>query len=201
MSNPQQNVSHPPFRPSPTRSATIGATTFKSRATSQPAGERSPAPLHLSGSQPDSGRGSPAGMFGVIGGSRTPKGGVGGRNVGGTATRANSFSAGEYRETRVSILYISTALLTYRTRARTAHYRVTSSTWRSIPLVLVRPHHFLPFHHPHLHQPPLRAISLYPFRAPLLRQEQMPLGLVLSRLRPGRDPWGSEGGLDQLLGQ
>ena len=95
------NPHAPAFRPAPIRSNALGpGPAFKSRAASQPAGERLPAP----GSQPDSGRGSPgnAGAFGVIGGSRTPSRFVNAMPTGGTATRANSFSAGEMREPRVS---------------------------------------------------------------------------------------------------
>jgi hypothetical protein len=94
----------PPFRPAPARSATLGNMPqgYKSRATSQPPGERMPlgGGSPFNGTLPESGRGSPSGQFGVIGGSRTPsKFAVPGS---GTATRANSFSAGELRESRVS---------------------------------------------------------------------------------------------------
>jgi len=99
---------HPPYRPSPTRAATLGPNPFsKSRAASQPAGERSPAPPQFggSGSHPDSGRGSPAGMFGVIGGSRTPKGVTGSRVLGGPPTRASSFSVADV-QARVSRTWV-----------------------------------------------------------------------------------------------
>ncbi|ORX38532.1 hypothetical protein BD324DRAFT_649896 [Kockovaella imperatae] len=75
-------------------------TSSKIRATSQPAGERIPA-RPGSGNSIETGRGSPGGIYGVIGGSRTPMkaGGNGnGTHLGnGTATRANSFSAAEMR--------------------------------------------------------------------------------------------------------
>ncbi|KAK8854816.1 hypothetical protein IAR55_003555 [Kwoniella newhampshirensis] len=102
------NPNAPPFRPSPARAVSLQGTPFqyKGRAASQPAGERLPPPS----STPSSGRGSPGlngngGAFGVIGGSRTPGrfgsalAGMGGT---GTATRASSFSAGEFRDPRVS---------------------------------------------------------------------------------------------------
>lgn len=94
----------PPFRPAPARSATLGNMPhgYKSRATSQPPGERLPlgASSPFNGTLPESGRGSPSGQFGVIGGSRTPSKFAAPGS--GTATRANSFSAGELRESRVS---------------------------------------------------------------------------------------------------
>ncbi|EIW67295.1 hypothetical protein M231_01605 [Tremella mesenterica] len=84
------------LRPTPTRAASL-QTTFKARAASQPAGERFPSPA----SNPLSGRGSPgvgANEYGVIGGSRNS-----GRfglalGVGGTQTRANSFSVADPRD-------------------------------------------------------------------------------------------------------
>ncbi|OCF37905.1 hypothetical protein I316_00129 [Kwoniella heveanensis BCC8398] len=101
------NPNAPAFRPSPARAATLSGTPFqyKTRAASQPAGERIPPPAT---STPGSGRGSPGagtngngGAFGVIGGSRTPgRFGNALASGGGTATRANSFSAGEIREPR-----------------------------------------------------------------------------------------------------
>ncbi|WRT68364.1 uncharacterized protein IL334_005340 [Kwoniella shivajii] len=108
------NPNAPPFRPSPARAATLSGTPFqyKTRAASQPAGERIPP----SSSTPGSGRASPgAGMnangltgsgsaFGVIGGARIP-GRFGNALFGsngnvGIQTRANSFSAGEIRDPR-----------------------------------------------------------------------------------------------------
>ncbi|WVF72775.1 hypothetical protein IAT40_007593 [Kwoniella sp. CBS 6097] len=99
------NPNAPAFRPSPARAATLSGTPFqyKTRAASQPAGERIPPPT---ASNPGSGRASPGlngngGAFGVIGGSRTPgRFGNALATSGGTATRANSFSAGEIREPR-----------------------------------------------------------------------------------------------------
>lgn len=112
------NPNAPTFRPSPTRAITLGGTPFqyKTRAASQPAGERFPVY-----STPSSGRGTPGANgdgngntngtangngYGVIGGTRG--GGrfgnalAGGAGVG-TATRASSFSAGERHEPRVSL--------------------------------------------------------------------------------------------------
>ncbi|WVQ99975.1 hypothetical protein IAU59_007118 [Kwoniella sp. CBS 9459] len=99
------NPNAPAFRPSPARAATLSGTPFqyKTRAASQPAGERIPPPTV---STPESGRGSPGANgngapFGVIGGSRTPgRFGNALATGGGIATRANSFSAGEIREPR-----------------------------------------------------------------------------------------------------
>lgn len=103
MSSPAKTSSpnpHAPlFRPAPARAATLSAGyPYKSRAASQPAGERLPAPS----SQPGSGSGSPGngGAYGVIGGSRTPVRYWNALVTGGTTTRANSFSAGEMREPR-----------------------------------------------------------------------------------------------------
>ncbi|WVR07576.1 hypothetical protein IAU60_004618 [Kwoniella sp. DSM 27419] len=96
------NPNAPAFRPSPTRAATLAGAPFqyKTRAASQPAGERIPPTL----SNPASGRASPGtnggGAFGVIGGSRTPGRFGNALAAGGTATRANSFSAGEIRDPR-----------------------------------------------------------------------------------------------------
>lgn len=115
------NPNAPTFRPSPTRAITLGGTPFqyKTRAASQPAGER--FPIY---SNPSSGRGTPGGNgggngndnggtngtangngYGVIGGTRG--GGrfgnaLAGGGGGGPATRASSFSAGERHEPRVS---------------------------------------------------------------------------------------------------
>jgi hypothetical protein len=91
-------VSQPP-RPSPVRSATLAAyqLSTKSRASSQPAGERFP----VFGTSPGSGRDSPlstsgkGGSYGVIGGARTPSRFSSGLPGPGTATRANSFSVAE----------------------------------------------------------------------------------------------------------
>nr|XP_019044647.1 hypothetical protein I302_06560 [Kwoniella bestiolae CBS 10118]OCF23577.1 hypothetical protein I302_06560 [Kwoniella bestiolae CBS 10118] len=114
------NPNAPIFRPSPARATSLTGTPFqyKTRAASQPAGERIPP-----SSTPGSGRGSPGvnglgngnsnanggGPYGVIGGSRTPgrfsTALAGGNHNGpGTQTRANSFSAGEVREPRTTIL-------------------------------------------------------------------------------------------------
>lgn len=112
------NPNAPTFRPSPTRAITLGGTPFqyKTRAASQPAGER--FPIY---STPSSGRGTPGANgngngntdgtahgngYGVIGGTRG--GGrfgnaLAGGGGGGTATRASSFSAGERHEPRVSL--------------------------------------------------------------------------------------------------
>ncbi|ORY35609.1 hypothetical protein BCR39DRAFT_511119 [Naematelia encephala] len=96
------NPQAPAFRPSPARAATLSSAVYpyKTRAASQPAGERLPAPA----SNPDSGRQSPstngAGAYGVIGGARTPGRFGSALATGGTTTRANSFSAGELREPR-----------------------------------------------------------------------------------------------------
>ncbi|KIR99612.1 cytoplasmic protein [Cryptococcus deuterogattii 2001/935-1] len=113
------NPNAPTFRPSPTRAITLGGTPFqyKTRAASQPAGER--FPIY---SNPSSGRGTPGGNgggngndnggtngtangngYGVIGGTRG--GGrfgnaLAGGGGGGPATRASSFSAGERHEPR-----------------------------------------------------------------------------------------------------
>ncbi|WWD02546.1 hypothetical protein V865_000586 [Kwoniella europaea PYCC6329] len=103
------NPNAPIFRPSPARATSLSGTPFqyKTRAASQPAGERIPP-----SSTPGSGRGSPGmngtngvggGAFGVIGGSRTP-GRFSNALAGGTQTRANSFSAGEIREPRNTVL-------------------------------------------------------------------------------------------------
>lgn len=96
-----------PTRPSPARAATLAAFQYsKSRASSQPAGERQP----VFGTSPGSGRDSPgiASTYGVIGGSRAPSrfSGQPGMPGPGTATRANSFSVAEagLREPRVSHL-------------------------------------------------------------------------------------------------
>lgn len=91
-------ASQPP-RPSPVRAATLAAyqLTSKSRASSQPAGERFP----VFGTSPNSGRDSPlstggkGGSYGVIGGARTPSRFSSGLPGPGTATRANSFSVAE----------------------------------------------------------------------------------------------------------
>lgn len=95
-------ASQPP-RPSPVRAATLAAyqLSSKSRASSQPAGERFP----VLGTSPGSGRDSPlsttsgkGGSYGVIGGARaiTPRRFSSGLPPGpGTATRANSFSVAE----------------------------------------------------------------------------------------------------------
>jgi hypothetical protein len=95
-------ASQPP-RPSPVRAATVAAyqlSTSKSRASSQPAGERFP----VLGTSPGSGHDSPlstsgkGGSYGVIGGARssTPRRFSSGLPPGpGTATRANSFSVAE----------------------------------------------------------------------------------------------------------
>ncbi|OCF57297.1 hypothetical protein L486_04753 [Kwoniella mangroviensis CBS 10435] len=103
------NPNAPIFRPSPARATSLTGTPFqyKTRAASQPAGERIPP-----SSTPGSGRGSPGmngtngvggGAFGVIGGSRAP-GRFSNALAGGTQTRANSFSAGEVREPRNTVL-------------------------------------------------------------------------------------------------
>ncbi|KIY33127.1 cytoplasmic protein [Cryptococcus gattii E566] len=113
------NPNAPTFRPSPTRAITLGGTPFqyKTRAASQPAGER-----FAIYSTPSSGRGTPGANgdgngttngaanghgYGVIGGTRgggrfgnALAGGGGGGGGGGTATRASSFSAGERHEPR-----------------------------------------------------------------------------------------------------
>jgi hypothetical protein len=93
-------ASQPP-RPSPVRAATLAAyqlSTSKSRASSQPAGERFP----VFGTSPGSGRDSPlsttsgkGGSYGVIGGARTPSRFSSGLPGPGIATRANSFSVAE----------------------------------------------------------------------------------------------------------
>ena len=88
-----------PPRPSPVRAATLAAYQLsnKSRASSQPAGERFP----VFGTSPGSGRDSPlstsgkGGSYGVIGGARTPSRFSSGLPGPGTATRANSFSVAE----------------------------------------------------------------------------------------------------------
>ena len=103
-SSPSPNPYAPAFRPSPARAATLSAGfSFKSRATSQPAGDRISA--SAVGSYPEAGRGSPGngngGEFGVIGGSRTPARHGNVLATGGIGTRANSFSAGENWERRV----------------------------------------------------------------------------------------------------
>ena len=105
----------PTFRPSPARAATLSAgLSFKSRATSQPAGDRTSAVS----SYPEPGRGSSGngsgGAFGVIGGSRTPARHGNVLGTGGVATRANSFSAGEHWERRVRLFpsTVSTRLTT-----------------------------------------------------------------------------------------
>lgn len=122
------NPNAPTFRPSPTRAITLGGTPFqyKTRAASQPAGERFQIPF----STPSSGRASPGtngtysgnghggtngnttgSSYGVIGGTR-----AGGRfgsalaSAGmGPATRANSFSAGERHEPRVRLRWVQHA--------------------------------------------------------------------------------------------
>ncbi|WWC71594.1 uncharacterized protein I206_105552 [Kwoniella pini CBS 10737] len=111
INNPNSpNPNAPIFRPSPARATSLTGTPFqyKTRAASQPAGERIPP----SSSTPGSGRGSPGvngngagSAYGVIGGARTPgrfSAALAGTN--GTQTRANSFSAGEVREPRNMIL-------------------------------------------------------------------------------------------------
>ncbi|WVQ74897.1 hypothetical protein IAR50_004504 [Cryptococcus sp. DSM 104548] len=90
----------PAFRPSPTRATTLGATAFqhpKTRAASQPAGERLPIPPASTGASPGASGGAAANAngYGVIGGTRTT-GRFGNALAGmGSATRASSFSAGE----------------------------------------------------------------------------------------------------------
>ncbi|WWC63261.1 uncharacterized protein I303_105861 [Kwoniella dejecticola CBS 10117] len=108
------NPNAPIFRPSPARATSLTGAPFqyKTRAASQPAGERIPP----SSSTPVSGRGSPGvngngngngagSAYGVIGGARTPgrfSTALAGGN--GTQTRANSFTAGEVREPRNMML-------------------------------------------------------------------------------------------------
>ncbi|WWC90737.1 uncharacterized protein L201_005674 [Kwoniella dendrophila CBS 6074] len=107
------NPNAPIFRPSPARATSLTGTPFqyKTRAASQPAGERIPP----SSSTPNSGRGSPGvngtngigSAYGVIGGARTPgrfSSALAGGNGNGTQTRANSFTAGEHREPRNMVL-------------------------------------------------------------------------------------------------
>lgn len=104
MSSSSQSSSPNPhalaFRPAPIRAATTlsAGYPYKSRAASQPAGERIPAPDSQSSSVRESPGNGYGGAFGVIGGSRTP--GPTGISLAslGTTTRANSFSAGEFRE-------------------------------------------------------------------------------------------------------
>ncbi|KAI9637464.1 uncharacterized protein MKK02DRAFT_32302 [Dioszegia hungarica] len=89
------------FRPSVMRAASLQSYSYKTRAASQPAGERIPIPPATAlGASP--GRSSPivgGERFGVIGGTRAP-GRFAGALAAGTQTRANSFSAGESRDTR-----------------------------------------------------------------------------------------------------
>jgi len=122
-SSPNPNA--PSFRPLPIRATTFNSANPvyqpRSRATSQPAGEK----FHTTSnpnSNPDSGRGSPGlsggngngsgnlgngTAFGVIGGTRSPARFGNGllRTGGGTTTRANSFSASEgQRDMRVGLM-------------------------------------------------------------------------------------------------
>lgn len=88
------------YRPSPIRAATLTMPYSKARAASQPPGERQPGPS----SNPDSGRGSPASLYGPIGTARpTARSGPGHANAPGFQTRSNSFSVAEFglREPRV----------------------------------------------------------------------------------------------------
>ncbi|ODN78796.1 hypothetical protein L202_04349 [Cryptococcus amylolentus CBS 6039] len=90
---PKSDTRPPAFRPSPTRTISLGATQqYKTRAASQPAGERLPVPhAHPHASPAVNGNGN----FGVIGGTRST-GRFGNALAGmGPVTRASSFSAGE----------------------------------------------------------------------------------------------------------
>ena len=100
------------LRPSPARTTSLAAPIpnhpAKSRAASQPAGERLPVRSGSAGGHNATGRDSPGGLYGVIGGSRTPSKQQGAfsnsnGNGNGAATRANSFSAAELKAPRVSV--------------------------------------------------------------------------------------------------
>jgi hypothetical protein len=105
MSSPHTSVPIPnpsaaPFRPSPARAASLQSASIyiKSRAASQPAGERFPVPPP----DPAARSNSPGSPYGVIGESRIPaRFGNGLSHTHGAATRANSFSVAEMNDRRV----------------------------------------------------------------------------------------------------